>query len=341
MTRATRLAVALLGLFAGWSLPAVAAKETPTQVRVDARAMFERLVAFRSSEGLGQVPAVAQYLAEQFRAAGFPEEDIHVLPTGETASLVVRYRGTGRGGKPILLLAHMDVVTAKPEDWERDPFKLTEENGYFFGRGTSDIKSEIALISTTFLRLKAEGFVPSRDLVIAFSGDEETNMLSTRELAGKYRALTDAEFALNGDGGGGVFDEDTGKARVYAVQGAEKSFASYDLTARNPGGHSSQPRPDNAIYDLADALKALQAYQFPVMWNDWTIGSFKAAAPVTPGALGQALAKFAAEPGNAEAAAVISKHPTMVGRVRTTCVATMLKGGHADNALPQSATGSK
>jgi acetylornithine deacetylase/succinyl-diaminopimelate desuccinylase-like protein len=312
--------------------------EAPPSVRADARVILDKIISIPSSAGRGQVPAVAQYLADRFRAAGFPEDDIHVLPAGETSALVVRYRGTGKGGKPILVLAHMDVVTAKPEDWERDPFKLIEENGYFFGRGTMDVKGEISLITATFLRLKAEKFVPTRDLIIAFSGDEETTMATTRELATKYRALTDAEFALNGDGGGGTLDDETGKPQFYALQGAEKSYASYTLTAHNPGGHSSQPRPDNAIYELADALKALQAYSFPVMWNDWTIGSFRAAASATPGELGQAMAKFAANPGDAEAAAVLARTPSMVGRTRTTCVATMLAGGHADNALPQSAT---
>jgi acetylornithine deacetylase/succinyl-diaminopimelate desuccinylase-like protein len=252
--------------------------------------------------------------------------------------MVVRYRGTGKGGKPILLLAHMDVVTAKPEDWERDPFRLIEENGYFYGRGTLDIKSEVALLTETFLRLKREKFVPSRDLIIAFSGDEETSMDTARMLATQYRDLVDAEFALNGDGGGGQLDDTTGKPLLFRVQGAEKAYASYELTTRNPGGHSSQPRPDNAIYDLADALKKLQAYAFPVQWNDWTIGSFRASAAATPGPMGDAMARFAANPGDATAAAVLSGESTLVGRIRTTCVATMLRGGHADNALPQAAT---
>jgi acetylornithine deacetylase/succinyl-diaminopimelate desuccinylase-like protein len=314
-----------------------ASAEAPAAVRAQAREIFEKLIAYKTSEGLGQVPAMAQFLADQFRAGGFPADDIHIVPVGETAALVVRYRGTGKGGKPILFMAHMDVVTAKREDWQRDPFTLVEENGYFFGRGTSDIKSEVALLTTTFLRLKAEKFVPTRDLIIAFTGDEETTGATAQDLATKHRDLIDAEYALNGDGGGGELDDDTGKPTTYEVQGAEKSYASYAFTTHNPGGHSSQPKPDNAIYELADALKSLQAYAFPVQWNDWTIGSMKAAAPVTSGELGPAMAKFAAHPGDPEAAAVISKHPEMVGRIRTTCVATMLKGGHADNALPQSA----
>lgn len=315
-----------------------AAVGAPEGVRSDARAILEDVIAMPTSVGRGQVPTMARYLADRFRKAGFPEADIHILPSGETASLVVRYRGSGKGGKPILVVAHMDVVTAKPEDWERDPFKLIEENGYFFGRGTLDIKGEIALITATFLRLKAEKFVPTRDLVLVFTGDEETTMTTTRELTTKYRDLIDAEFALNGDGGGGSLDVDTGKPGVYALQGAEKAYASFSLTARNPGGHSSRPRPDNAIYELADGLKALQAFSFPVMWNDWTIGSFKAAAAATPGELGRAMARFAENPGDAESAAVLAQNPSMIGRTRTTCVATMLAGGHADNALPQSAT---
>jgi acetylornithine deacetylase/succinyl-diaminopimelate desuccinylase-like protein len=157
-------------------------------------------------------------------------------------------------------------------------------------------------------------------------------------LASQHRDLIDAEFALNGDGGGGRLDNATGKPTVYRVEGAEKAYASYDLTVRNPGGHSSMPRPDNAIYELADALKKVQSYQFPVQWNDWTIGGFRDSAAATPGPMGEAMARFAAHPGDAAAAAVIAGDPAGIGRVRTTCVATMLRGGHAENALPQSAS---
>jgi acetylornithine deacetylase/succinyl-diaminopimelate desuccinylase-like protein len=335
MISSTRIAVSAVTLGLAVQLCA-AATTAPRNVRAEARDIFEHVIAYKTSEGLGQVPAMANYLADRFRAAGFAAEDIHVLPLGETAALVVRYPGSGKG-KPILLLAHMDVVTARREDWQRDPFKLIEEDGFFFGRGTSDIKSEVALLTTTFLRLKAEKFVPTRDLVIAFTGDEETTGATAQMLATQYRSLVDADYALNGDGGGGELDEQTGKPTVYYVQGAEKSYASYTLTTHNPGGHSSQPQPDNAIYELADALKALQGYQFPVMWNAWTLGSLGASASRTSGELGDALKKFVAHPGDAESAAVISRYPHMLGRIRTTCVATMLKGGHAENALPQSA----
>lgn len=314
------------------------AKPATDAERAQARSLFADLIAFKSSEGLAQVPVLAKYLATKLAAGGFDARDIHVFPLGETASLVVRYRGDGSGGRPILLIAHMDVVTANAADWQRDPFTLIEENGYFFGRGTSDIKNEVAAIVSTFLRLKREGFVPSRDLIIAFTGDEETSQASTRDLVETHRDLIDAEFALNGDGGGGVLDEATGKAKFMYLQGAEKTSATYSVTAHNPGGHSSEPRLKNAIYDLADALKSLQAYRFPVKSNEWTRGSLAASGAHTPGELGKAMIQFAADPGDAAAADILAAQPSYVGRTRTTCVATMLNGGHAENALPQSAT---
>jgi len=317
---------------------APAAPAAPEAVRAQAREIFAAIVGIESSIGKGNVPLVAKYLAGQFQAGGFPAADIHILPLGETASLVVRYRGNGHGGRPIDFMAHMDVVTAKRADWQRDPYRLTEEGGFFYGRGTSDVKQEAALLTATFLRLKAEGFVPTRDLIITFSGDEETAQATARDLVTAHRDLVDAEFALNGDGGGGILSEGGAKALIFYVQGAEKSSAQFILTTHNAGGHSSEPRADNAIYDLADALKAVQHHEFPVVWNEWTIGDFKAASGVTKGPLGAAMARFASDPGNAQAAAEISKNPAFVGRVRTTCVATMLVGGHAENALPQSAS---
>jgi acetylornithine deacetylase/succinyl-diaminopimelate desuccinylase-like protein len=309
----------------------------PAAERAQARQIFEHIVGIESSVGKGNVPAVANYLAGLFLAGGFPAADVHVLPLGETASLVVRYRGNGRGGRPIDLIAHMDVVTANRADWQRDPFRLIEEDGYFFGRGTSDVKQEVALLTTTFLALKARGYVPSRDLIIAFSGDEETEQATAHDLVTTHRDLVDAAFALNADGGGGVLAEGSAKPQIFYLQGAEKSSVSYALTTRNAGGHSSMPRPDNAIYELADALRAVQRLQFPVQWNDWTLGDFKAAGALTPGPLGEAMTRFAANPKDEDAAGEISKNPAFVGRLRTTCVATRLAGGHANNALPQSA----
>jgi len=329
--------IALLAVFAA-ATAAAAVAPPPADERAEARELLRTTVGMETSEGLGNVPKLASYLKDKFLAAGFPAEDVHVLPLGETASFVARYRGDGSGGKPILLLAHMDVVPAKREEWQRDPFTLIEENGFFFGRGTNDIKGELSAIVATMLRLKREGFVPTRDVIAAFTGDEETSQATTLDLATTHRDLVDAEFALNGDGGGGVFSEVDGSAQVYYLQGAEKTYATYELTTHNPGGHSSEPRDQNAIYDLAKAIDAVAAFHFPVEWNDWTIGSFKGAGAATKGELGEMMRRFAADPHDAEAAEFLRHEPGYIGRTRTTCVATMLSGGHAENALPQTAT---
>ncbi len=305
--------------------------------------IYRTIVGMRTAEAQGKVPAMAEYLAEQFRQGGFPAADVHVLPftvpSGEkTAGLVVRYRGSGAAGrKPILLLAHMDVVDARREDWTRNPFTLVEENGYFFGRGSADDKFGVASLTATFLRLKAEGFVPTRDLVIAFSGDEETGMLSARDLVKTHRALTDAEFALNDDGGGGKLDE-SGRPVAFFIQAAEKTYATFELTITNPGGHSSTPRADNAIYDLGAVLKRLEAHRFPVKVNDTTRGYLRAMARLTPGPEGEAMGRLAENPADVAAGDELWRHPEAVGITRTTCVPTMLRAGHAENALPQSAT---
>lgn len=305
--------------------------------------IYRDSVAMRTAAGHGQVPALAHYLADRFRDAGFPDEDIHVLPyvvpSGEeTASLVVRYRSPNPSGKaPILLTAHMDVVDALRKDWERDPFTLIEEDGYFFGRGTADDKLGTTTLSATFIRLMAEGFRPTRDLIIAFTGDEETTMLTIRNLLSTHRELVDAEFALNADSGGGALATDFSPL-AYQVQAAEKTYADVILTVRNPGGHSSRPREKNAIYDLAAALQRIQAYQFPVQQNDITQRYFEMRAVQESGELGAAMAAFAKNPNDEEAAAVLASSPSQVGITRTTCVATMLQAGHAENALPQSAS---
>lgn len=305
--------------------------------------IFRTSLGFRTAASHGRVPAFASYLADQFKAGGFPAEDVHVVPFTipegeETASLIVRYRGDGSSGaRPILLLAHMDIVDALPKDWERDPFTMVEEEGYFFGRGTLDNKAGVTMLTTTFLRLKREGFVPNRDLVIAFSGDEETGMLTARELVTTRRALTDAEFALNSDGGGGVLGEND-EALRYLLQTSEKTYATFELTTTNPGGHSSTPRTDNAIYDLASVLKNIEAHRFPVRVNETTRRYFQAASLITGGEIGEAMARLADDPEDAEAAEVLWHQPEQVGITRTTCVATMLRAGHAENALPQSAT---
>ena len=232
-----------------------------------AREILEKVVSIPTELGRNKVPEMAEYLAGEFRAAGFPAEDVKVIPykftADQTAVLIVRYRGDGKGGKPILLMAHMDVVTARRADWVRDPYQLIEEDGFFYGRGTYDIKQGITALTSTFLRLRKEGFKPSRDLIIYFSGDEETAQATTVVTVRDHRDLVDAEFALNSDSGGGTLDDDTGKPLFYSLQAAEKTYADFTLTVHNPGGHSSLPRPDNAIYELAAALGKVQAVRLP------------------------------------------------------------------------------
>jgi acetylornithine deacetylase/succinyl-diaminopimelate desuccinylase-like protein len=320
------------------ALPSWAQIDKPLDSSAEARALLAAVVSFDTASGHGQVPKMAAYLAAQFMAAGFDSSDINLLPLGDTASLVVRYHGDGRGGKPIAFMAHMDVVQANRSEWHRDPFTLVEEQGYFFGRGTLDMKEDVALLSQTFIRLKRSHFLPSRDLILVFTGDEESSQDTAIDLVNHHRDLIDADYALNGDMGSGVLDASSGKPLLFYIQGAEKSVASFTLTARNPGGHSSQPRPDNAIYELASALTAISHYQFPTQTNSWTLSDFKAASTVTPGPLGQAMARFAKHPNDQAAAAQIAQSPPYVGKLKTTCVATQISGGHAENALPQTAS---
>lgn len=300
--------------------------------------IYTRIIAVESSKNLGNVPEIANYLAAELIAAGFPEEDVEVVPLGETASLIAKYRGDGSSGKaPILLLGHMDVVEAFAKDWERPPFELTTDGVYFFARGSDDNKFGVTQITSTFIRLKKEGFVPDRDLIIAFSGDEETGMLTTRMLAYDREDLANAEFALNSDAGGGDLTAD-GVAVLYRIQAAEKTYITWELTVRNPGGHSSRPRPDNAIYDLADAITKIQNYQFPVRWSEMTQSYFEATGEQLGGELGDAMIRFANNPQDKSASDRLARESSYVGTTRTTCVVTMLQAGHAENALPQSAT---
>lgn len=300
--------------------------------------IFTRIIGVETSKNLGNVPEVANYLASELRAAGFPAEDIEVVPLGETASLVARYRGDGSSGKaPILLLGHMDVVEALAKDWQRPPFELTKDDTNFYARGSVDNKFGVAQLTSTFIRLKKEGFVPNRDLIIAFSGDEETDMTTTRMLAYERPDLAKAEFALNSDAGGGDLDA-KGKPIVYLMQAAEKTYVTWEITVRNPGGHSSRPRPDNAIYDLADAITKIQHYQFPVRWSEMTQTFFEETGEQLGGELGNAMIRFANNPKDKVASDRLAIESSYVGTTRTTCVVTMLQAGHAENALPQSAT---
>jgi len=300
--------------------------------------IYTRIIGMETSKGLGNVPAMAEYLAGELIAAGLPQEDVEVVPVDGTAALIARYRGNGTSGKaPILLLAHMDVVEAYEDDWERPPFELTRDDTYFYGRGTIDNKFGVAQITSTYIRLLKEGWVPNRDLIIVFTGDEESTMTSTRKMAYERPDLAEAEFALNSDAGGGTLTVG-GDAVAYRIQAAEKTYVTWNMTIRNPGGHSSRPRPDNAIYELAHAITAIQNFRFPVRWSDMTREYFEVTGPQIGGDLGEAMLAFAADPENTEASDRLAVEPSYVGTTRTTCVVTMLKAGHAENALPQSAT---
>jgi acetylornithine deacetylase/succinyl-diaminopimelate desuccinylase-like protein len=325
----------IMALAASALLAPAAAAQTGAPHEAQARAVFEKTISFRTAKGHGQVPAMVTYLQETLRAGGIPAEDIHVIPHEETAGMIVRIPGRNAKARPILFSAHMDVVDARPEDWERDPFKLIEEKGYFFGRGTGDNKAGVTALVSTILRLKASGKRPARTLVFAFVGDEETAFGTTRLIAA-HDWVKNAEFAINTDAGGGALMED-GKPLMYLVQGAEKTYATFKLTARNPGGHSSRPRADNAIYDLAEALVRIKGYEFPAMSNALTRSYFAAFGKVVPGPDGEAMRRFAADPEDAGAIATLRKNPGEVGTIGTTCVATMLSAGHAENALPQRA----
>ena len=306
------------------------------------RSLLQQVIEIPTVHNRGEVPRMANLLAEQFKAAGIPDNDIKVMPYegvagDKTAALIVRWRSAHATKKPMLILGHMDVVEAKRADWTFDPFTFREQDGYFLGRGASDMKNGIVATTMAVLKLKAAGFKPNRDIILFYSGDEETMGRGATLGSTEWRNLTDAEFGLNADGGCGSYDRQF-RPLGCGISTAEKTFQTYFFTTHNPGGHSSRPRPDNAIYDLADALKALQAHRFTPMLNDTSRGYFEERARQEgDSALGQAIRRWLANPNDGAAADAIEANPLEVGLTRTRCVATMLEGGHADNALPQSA----
>ena len=299
--------------------------------------IYRTIVEVDTSKSTGNTAVVAKYLADELLAAGFTDDDIDILQVDNFTGMTVRYAGDGSSGrKPILLLGHLDVVEALAKDWERPPFKLTEDDVNFYARGTLDNKFGVAQLTATFIRLKRAGFVPHRDLFLVFSGDEESDMLTSRKLGFDTPALQDAEFALNSDVGSGVVKN--GRAINYRIQAAEKTYATWELTVTNPGGHSSAPRLDNAIYDLANAVSAIAAYRFPVRWSEMTLAYLQATGKEIGGELGDAMQRFAYNPDDEATADRLFRESSYVGATRTTCVVTMLSAGHAENALPQSAT---
>ncbi|MEQ8314982.1 MAG: M20/M25/M40 family metallo-hydrolase [Gammaproteobacteria bacterium] len=303
----------------------------------NARDFLEELVNINTTHSSGDNTAAAQAMADRLLAAGFAEEDVQVIePAPRKGNLVARYRGRDLGLKPLLLLAHIDVVEADPADWTLDPFTFIEQDGYYYGRGTSDDKDEAAIHVANLIRLKEEGFVPDRDIVVALTADEEGGTHNgVRHLLANHRDLIDAEYALNEGGGGSIRD---GVYISNNVQASEKVYQSYTLEVTNPGGHSSLPVKDNAIYHLADALTRIRDYDFPVQLNEVTRTYFERTADLEEGELAAAMRGILQNPPDQSAAQLLSSMPVYNSRMRTTCVATMLDGGHAQNALPQRAT---
>ncbi len=315
--------------------PAIAV-EADSPEGVAARALYSDIINIRSAAGQGLVQKVAERAAADLRAAGFTDADIRIVPMDETVYMIVKYAGEGDRA-PLLFMAHMDVVDALAKDWVHDPFTLREEDGNFLGRGTVDNKMGVAHLTRAFADLKASGFVPDRDLYLAFSGDEETGMETTKAMVADLAPLK-PEYALNSDAGGAEIGAD-GKIEGYGLQVAEKTFATFDVTVTNPGGHSSRPRGDNAIYDLTAILEKVKALRFPVRANSVTRDYFRTVAGnIADPEMAAVMLRFAGDPDDAEAGAALYANPETQRSVATTCVATMLDAGHAENALPQSAT---
>ncbi|MDH5234354.1 MAG: M20/M25/M40 family metallo-hydrolase [Gemmatimonadota bacterium] len=338
ITMAARAATIAVCAFA-LALPALAAAQATaprSRWETQARALLKELVEVNTTNSVGNTVTAAEAMAKVMRAAGFPGEDVVVIENApRKGNLVVRLRGRNTGRKPILLLSHIDVVEADPKDWTLPPFAFIEKDGEFFGRGVADNKDEGAIHLTILLRMKAEGIVPDRDIIAALTTDEEGGPANGVDWILKNRPeLLQAEYALNEGGGGRIED---GRRISNDVQASEKKFQNFALETTNPGGHSSQPRPDNAINQLAAALVKVGAYQFPVHLNEVTREYFRRQAPIVGGEMGAAMRALVTNEQDAAAAATIGRDPANNSRMRTSCVATMLSGGHATNALPQRA----
>jgi acetylornithine deacetylase/succinyl-diaminopimelate desuccinylase-like protein len=337
--RLALIAAALLSTTAAFAQPDRVAMEPADQWHRKAREIYERVIAIPTVQGRGRTLEMANYLQEQFRAGGFTDITIHqydvVRPDDRAATLILRWpaaRPSGR--KAILLMAHMDVVDALRSDWSREPFELGSADGYFYGRGTADDKQGVVAVTTALLRLRAEGFQPDRDIIVLFTGDEETGGDGADRAANQWLDASTIDYALNADAGGGAWLAD-GTSIGFGIQTAEKVYQDFTFTATNPGGHSSRPRPDNAIYALAHTLERLERYRFEPMLNDTTRAMFTDRLRTAEPPLAAAIRRWLADPADGEAADAIEATPTEVGLTRTRCVATRLEGGHANNALPQ------
>lgn len=299
--------------------------------------LFKQLIEINTTDSVGSVTAAAEAMAQRFRDAGFPESDIHIAgPNDRKKNVVVRVHGSGTH-KPVLLIGHLDVVEARREDWTTDPFQFVEKDGYFYGRGTQDMKDGDAIMTTTLIRFKKEGFLPDRDIILALTADEEGGQSNGVDwLIKNHRDWIDAEFVLNHDGGGILSEH--GVAKIMTMDASEKLYADFTLKVTNPGGHSSLPVADNAIYHLTEGLTRLAHYQFPVELNATTRAYFERMSKVMTGERSADMKAVLKNPPDMEAVARLSHDPIDNSTLHTTCVATRLNAGHANNALPQMAS---
>jgi acetylornithine deacetylase/succinyl-diaminopimelate desuccinylase-like protein len=318
-------------------LPAlVSAAGLDDATRALSRDIFRELIEIDTTDSVGSVTRAAEAMAKRLTDAGFPAADVQVLgPNSRKGNLVARLRGTG-AKPPVLLLGHLDVVEARRADWTTDPFQFVEKDGYFYGRGTQDIKVNDAVLITTFIRYHREGYKPDRDLILALTADEEGGVFNGVDwLLKNHRDLINAAFALNTDAGG--VTTRNGKPVNIDVEATEKQYADFQLTSLNPGGHSSLPTPDNAIYHLADALSRIEHSPFPVELNAVTRTYFERRAPLEDARTRADMNAILHTPPDPQALARLSQDPRYNSTMRTTCVATRLNAGHANNALPQTA----
>jgi acetylornithine deacetylase/succinyl-diaminopimelate desuccinylase-like protein len=328
------LICAVLGGQTAWS----AAPQSDAVTRETAHDIFKQLIEINTTDSIGSTTVAAQAMAKRLLDAGFPEADVVVIgPNDRKGNMVARYRGkAGSKLRPLLIIGHLDVVEARREDWSTDPFKFVEQDGYYYGRGTQDMKEADAIAVTDFIRLRKEGFVPNRDIILALTADEEGGRSNGVDwLLKNHRDLIDAEFALNPDSGGVVTDH--GKPQTVEFEATEKLYADYQVLATNPGGHSSLPKPDNAIYHVADALGVLEKSPFPFELNTVTREYFSQMAQIETGQTAADMHAILATPPDPAAIQRLSRDARYNSTLRTTCVATMLSGGHAPNALPQRA----
>ncbi len=326
----------LLGLLLAQA--AGSASQSDAVTRQTAHDIFKQLVEINTTDSVGSTTVAAEAMAKRLLEAGFPREDIVVIgPNDRKGNMVARYRGrTGSKLRPILIIGHLDVVEAKREDWSTDPFQFVEKDGYYYGRGTQDMKVSDAIAVADFIRMKKEGYVPDRDIILALTADEEGGKSNGVDwLLRNHRDLIDAEFALNPDSGGVVTDR--GKPLTMEFEATEKLYADFQLLATNPGGHSSLPKPDNAIYHVADALSVLERSPFPFELNAVTREYFEQMARTETGQNAADIRAILAAPPDPAAIQRLARDARYNSTMRTTCVATMLSGGHAPNALPQRA----